>query len=101
MIFDLKTLVDSVADGAISALGTFPSVAEKVAANATDYAAAVKRDLEDVKTNMPDKPEVIPRVAFGIIGQTVGAGLGMFGAIAAGVKESIDEIRAQTKRVTG
>lgn len=98
---DPKVLVDSVADGAISVVETIPNIAEKIAANATDYAAAVKRDLEDIKASMPDKPEVIPRVAFGIIGQTVGAGLGMFGAIAAGVKESIDEIKAQTKRVTG
>ena len=100
MKIDLKTIVDSVGDGIVSAIGVLPNVAENVAKNAADYAAAVGKDLDDLKTNMPDHPEALPRVALGIVGQTIGAGLGIIGGIVDGIDKSIKEIRAQAERVT-
>lgn len=99
--FDPKEIVDSVADGALSAAQFLPNTAENIARNATDYAASVRRSLDEVKTNMPDRPEVVPRVAFSIIGETVGAGIGMIEAVAMGVDKTVKDIKSQTKRVTG
>jgi len=99
--FDPKEAVDSVVDGVLSAVGFFPNVAENIARNATDYATAVRRDLEDIKTSMPDRPEVLPRVAFGIIGQTIGAGVGMVEAVATGIDKTAKDIKSQTRRVIG
>ena len=100
MEIDPKKIVSSVANGVISAVGVLPCVAENVAKNAADYAAAVSKDLADLKANMPDHPEVVPRVALGIVGQTLGAGLGMLGGIVGGVDKAIKEIRAETEKVT-
>ena len=100
MAIDPKNIVDSVANGVVSAIGVLPNVAENVAKNATDYAAAVSKDLGELKANMPDHPEVVPRVALGIVGQTIGAGFGMIGGVIAGVDKAIKEIREQTERVT-
>jgi len=98
---DPKEIVDSVADGVLSAAGFLPNTAENIARNATDYAASVRRSLDEVKTNMPDRPEVIPRAALGIVGETIGAGIGMVEAVAMGVSKTIKDIKTQAKRVTG
>jgi len=99
-MIDLKNVVDSVAGGVVSAAEILPNVAENVAKNATDYAGAIRRDLEDLKTNMPDRPEVIPRVVFGIAGQTVGAGIGVIEAVVMGIDKTVKDIKTQTKRIT-
>ena len=98
MEIDPKKIVDSVANGVVSAIGVLPNVAENVAKNATDYAVAVGKDLDELKANMPDHPEVVPRVALGIVGQTIGAGLGMIGGVVAGVDKAIKEIREQAPK---
>jgi len=99
-MIDLTTGVDSVADGVISAGGALPNVAENVAKEASSYAAAISRDLDELKADMPDHPEAVPRVALGVVGQTVGAGLGLIGAVVAGVDKAIKDIKTQTERVT-
>jgi len=97
---DPKEIADSVADGVISALELFPYVAEGVAKNAQEYASAVHKDLEEVKAKMPEDPVVIPRVVLGVVGQTIGAGLGMVEAVVSGIDKTVKDIKAQTKRVT-
>jgi len=96
---DPKTVVDSVGDGVVSALGLFPNIAQKVAQNAANYATGAQRDLASIKAAMPDDPTILPRVAFGVVGQTVGAGIGMVEAIIAGTNQTLNDIKAQANRV--
>jgi len=95
------TVVDSVGDSVVSVLGIFPTIAENIARNATNYAGAVRNDLESIKREMPKNPLIIPKVAVGIIGQTLGAGIGMFEAVTSGVDKTFKDVKAQTRRLTG
>jgi len=98
---DIQTVVDSVADGAITIVEVFPRVAENVAAVATTYAAAVKADMENIKSKMPSDPTVIPDTFVKLAGQTVKGGLGFFESIGKGVMETFESVQSQIRRVTG
>lgn len=98
---DPKTLVDSMADGAIELAEGPIRVATNVAAVATIFAAEVKGNMDTVKARMPDDPMVIPDAALKAAGQTIRAGLGMFEAIGKGVMDTFAAVKSQIQRVTG
>jgi len=98
---DPREIVDSIADGALSALQLFPRIAENIAANATGYAVSVNRNINNIKASMPDDPAVIPRTLGSIIGETFGAGIGMIEAVINAGSTTAREVSSQIKRTTG
>lgn len=98
---DPKTLIDSVADGAIE-LGMGPArVARNVASVAETFATDVETNMNNVKTALPDDPSVLPDAAIKGAGQTVNAVIGMFKGVGKGVMDTLSAVESQIKRVTG
>ena len=100
-ILDPKTLVDSVADGAIELAEGPVRVAANVAGVAQTFASEVKTNMDTVKGRLPDDPSVIPDAAIKAVGQTVKAGLGMVDAVGQGAMDTFDAVKKQIQRVTG
>jgi len=98
---DPKEIADSVVDGAIGAVQFFPRAAEGVAKVANDYAASANKGLTELKTRMPEEPMVIPRLALGVIGETIGAGIGAIEAVIKAGSDTAADVKSQIKRVTG
>jgi len=100
-MLDPKTLVDSLADGAIEIAEGPARVAENVANVCSSFASEVKGNMETVKGKLPDNPEVLPDVAVKALGQTVSAGIGIFEGIGKGVMDTVAGVKNQIRRVTG
>ena len=97
---DPKKIVDSICDGALSALQFFPRAAQNIAANATAYASSVNSNLNSIKAGMPDDPAVIPRAIGSVLGETLGAGIGMLEAVIGAGSDTAREVSSQIKRTT-
>lgn len=100
-LLDPKTLVDSMADGAIELAEGPARVAKNVASVAETYASEVKANMDNVKSRMPDDPSVLPDAAVKAVGQTVKVGLGMFEGVGRGIMDTFEAVKGQIKRVTG
>jgi len=98
---DPKTLVDSVADGALELVEGPARVAENVAIVCAAYASEVKSNIETAKSKLPDDPSVIPGVAIKAVGQTVKAGLGIAEGFGKGIMDTFQGVGNQIRRVTG
>jgi len=98
---DPKTLVDSIADGAVELAEGPARVAENVAGVCLTFASDVKSNMENVKNQLPDNPAVIPDAAIRAAGSTVKAGLGIFEGIGKGVMDTFSAVQNQIRRVTG
>jgi len=98
---DPKTLVDSVADGAVEMAEGPARIATNVANVAGTFASEVKSNMDNVKGKMPEDPTVIPEAAVKAAGQAVKAGLGMVEAIGQGAMDTFDSVKKQIQRVTG
>ena len=98
---DPKVLVDSVADGAIEVAEVVPRVAENCAVVGAAFAASVKGNMELIKGQLPDNPEVLPNVAIKAVGQTVNAGISLFEGFGKGIMDTADGVKNQIRRVTG
>jgi len=97
----LKTLVDSIADGAVEVAEGPARVAKNVAGVADTFASEMKANMDSVKASLPDDPSVIPNVAIKAVGQTVNAGLGMFEGFGKGIMDTFEGVKSQIRRVTG
>lgn len=98
---DPKEIVDSVVDGAVGVIQFFPRAAENVAKVADAYAVSANKNISDFKAKMPDEPAVLPRLALSVIGETIGAGIGMFEALISAGAATATDVKSQIKRVTG
>lgn len=98
---DPKKVVDSVVDGTIGAIQFFPRAAENIAKVADAYAVSANKNINDFKAKMPDEPAVIPRLVFSVIGETIGAGIGIFEAVIKAGSDTASDVKSQIKRVTG
>ena len=98
---DPKTIVDSVADGALEIAESVPRMAENVAGVCTTFASEARSNIETVKSRLPDDPAVLPDVAIKAVGQTVHAGIGIVEGIGQGIMDSIAGVKNQIRRVTG
>ena len=98
---DPKTVVDSVADGALEIAEVVPRVAENVAGVCTTFASEVLGNMDTVKSRLPDDPAILPDVAIKAVGQTVHAGIGIVEGIGNGIMDSIAGVKNQIRRVTG
>ena len=98
---DPKTLVDSIADGAVEIAEGPARVAKNIAGVADNFASEMKANMDNVKSKMPDDPSVIPDAAIKAVGQTAQAGLGMFEGFGKGVMDTFEAVKSQIKRVTG
>ena len=98
---DPKTIVDSVADGALEIAEAPARVAENVAGGCTPFASEVRGNIETVKSRLPDDPEVLPDVAVKAVGQTVHAGIGIVEGVGKGIMDSVAGVKNQIRRVTG
>lgn len=96
---DVKTLVDSVADGAIEAAEIVPRVATNVAGVATTFASSIKSNMDNVKSKMPDDPTVLIDAPIRAVGDTVKAGLGMLNAVGSGIQETLGAVQSQIGRI--
>jgi len=98
---DPKTLVDSLADGALELAEGPARVAKNVADVCSTFASEVQGNMEAVKGQLPDNPEVLPDVAVKALGQTVSAGIGIFEGIGKGIMDTVAGVKNQIRRVTG
>ena len=98
---DPKTIVDSVADGALEIAEAPARVAENVAGVCTTFASEVRGNIETVKSRLPDDPQVLPDVAVKAVGQTVHAGIGIVEGVGKGIMDSVAGVKNQIRRVTG
>lgn len=96
---DPKTLVDSIADGAIELAEGPARVAKNVAGVADTFAGEVKSNMDEVKTKMPDDPSVLADAAVKAVGQTAKAGLGMVEAVGKGFMDTFTAVKSQIERV--
>lgn len=97
---DPKVIVDSVVDGAVGAAQFFPRAAENIAKVADAYAVSANKNINDFKAKMPDEPAVVPRLLLSVVGETIGAGIGMVEAIINAGAETAKDVKSQIKRVT-
>jgi len=98
---DPKELVDSVMDGALELAEGPVKIAENVADIAKTFATEARSNLDTMKARLPDDPSVLLEVPAKAIGQTVGAGIGLFEGIGRGVMDTLGAVKNQIKRVTG
>ncbi len=98
---DPKTIVDSIADGAVELAEGPVRVAENIAGVAGTFASQIKANMDDLKTKMPDDLSVIPDVLIKSAGQTVNAGISLFQGIGRGVMDTGEAVKRQIQRVTG
>lgn len=96
---DPKTLVDSIADGAVELAEGPVRVAQNVASVCQTFASDVKTNMDNVKNRLPDDPSVIPDAAIKALGQTVRAGLGVFEGVGKGIMDTFSAVQSQIKRV--
>lgn len=96
---DPKTLVDSIADGAMEVAEGPARVAKNVAGVAETFASDMKSTMDNFKNQMPDNPAVIPDTVIKAAGQTARAGLGMFEAVGNGVMDTFSAVKSQIQRV--
>ncbi|MBA7545279.1 hypothetical protein ES705_37645 [subsurface metagenome] len=96
---DPKTVVDSIADGAVEVAEGVPRVAKNVAGVCETYATEMKSNMDDLKARLPDDPSVIPDVAVKAVGQTAKAGLGMIEGIGNGIQDTFKAVKSQIERV--
>ena len=96
---DPKTLVDSIADGAVELAEGPARVAKNVAGVADTFASDMKASMDNFKNRMPDDPAVIPDAAIKAVGQTARAGIGMFEALGNGIMDTFSAVKAQIQRV--
>jgi len=98
---DPKTIVTSVADGALEIAEGPARVGENVANVCSTFASEMQGNFQAVKGRLPDDPAVLPDVAVKAVGQTINAGLGIFEGIGKGVMETVEGVKNQIRRVTG
>lgn len=98
---DPKTIVDSIADGAVELAEGPARVAGNIASVANTFAAEVKANMDEVKNRMPDDLSVIPDALIKAAGQTVRAGIGIPEGFGKGIMDTFDAIKNQIRRVTG
>ena len=96
---DPKTLVDSIADGAVEVAEGPARVAKNVAGVAESFASDMKATMDNFKNQMPDNPEVIPDTVVKAVGQTARAGLGVLEGVGIGVMDTFSAVKAQIQRV--
>jgi len=96
---DPKTLVDSIATGAIEVLKTPARIATNIASVATDYAKEVESGMTTIQTQMPENPLSIPETAVKVVSQTAKAGLGLVDGVGEGLRDTVNGVRAQIERV--
>jgi len=99
MLPSVKTLVDSVADGVVDVAEAPVRVATNIAGVAQGFASEVKANMDNVKSQMPDNPGVIPEAAIKAAGQTAKAGLGMIQGLGKGIMDTLDAVKSQVQRV--
>ena len=97
---DPKELVDSVGDGIVSVIQVFPRVAENIASVAQAYATSVNRSIDEFKAKMPDEPAVIPRMLGSIVGETLGAAVGLVEGIVRAGSTTANDVKSQIARGT-
>ena len=98
---DPKTIVDSVADGALEVAEAPVRAAANVAAVATVFASEAKSNLDSIKGSLPDSPDVLPDVAIKAAGQTVNAGIGLIEGFGKAIMDTLEGVKNQIRRVTG
>ena len=98
---DPKEIVDSVADGAVEIAEGPVRIASNLATVAQTLASEARANMEDVKARMPNDPSVLPQSVVKAAGQTVKAGLGIFGAFGKGIMDTFAGVQNQIRRVTG
>ncbi len=98
---ELKTVVDSIADGAVDLAEGPVRVAENMAATATSFAEHVKANMDDFKNRMPEDLSAIPDCAMKAVAHTVSDGISFFEGVGKGVHDTLDGVKNQIRRVTG
>ena len=96
---DPKTLVDSIADGALEVAEGPVRVAKNVASVADTFASDVKSNMDNVKAGLPDNPSVLADAAVKAVGQTARAGLGMIDGVGRGIMDTFEAVKSQIERV--
>jgi len=96
---DPKTIVDSVADGAVEILETGSRMLEKQGGVITSYAGSLKSCAEDIKRRTPDDPSVFVDAAIRTAGATVKAVVGTAESIISGIDETARGVKSQIERV--
>ena len=96
---ELKTIIDSVAGGVIKGAEVAPTVAANVARTMTNYPLGIKREMEAVRTQMPDHPEIIPKAIIGTVSETVKAGVDLVAGVVNGISDTARGIEYEIKRV--
>ena len=96
---DPKTLVDSIADGALEVAEGPVRVAKNVASVADTFASDVQANMDNIKSRLPDDPSVIADAAVKAVGQTAKAGLGMIEGVGKGIMDTFEAVKSQIERV--
>jgi len=96
---DPKTLVDSIADGALEVAEGPVRVAKNVASVADTFASDVQANMDNIKSRLPDDPSVIADAAVKAVGQTAKAGLGMIEGVGKGIMDTFEAVKNQIERV--
>lgn len=96
---DVKTVVDSVGDGAVELLETGARIALKEGHVMTDYAASLKDCAEEIKRRLPDDPVVLADAVIRTVGATVKAMVGAGEAVVGGIDETAKGVKSQIERV--
>ena len=96
---DPKEVVDSIGDGVVEILQTGSRFLEKQGALGKEVGDKLVAIGEDVKNQMPDRPEVLLRAAIGTIGSGVKLAVGTVGNVATAFSETGSGVRKQVSRV--
>ena len=96
---DPKEVVDSIGDGVVSVLQTGSRLLKKQGALSEEVGDKLVAIGEDIKTQMPDRPEVLARAVVETVGCGVKLVVGTAGNIAASLSETGSEVKKQVSRI--
>ena len=96
---DPKEVIDSIGDGITEILQTVPRFLEKQGALNKEVESELLAIKEDVKANMPDKPEVLLKAAIGTVGSRVKLVTGTANNIGAALSETGSGLKKQVSRI--
>jgi hypothetical protein len=98
---ELKTIIDSIGDGAVEVAEAPVRAAENTADTAKSFADHVKANMDDFKKRMPNDLSAIPDCAMRAVGHTVSDGISLFEGLGKALHDTLDGVKNQIKRVTG
>ena len=98
---DPQALVNSIGDGVVELAEGPVRAAENTAEVAKTFATNVKANMDNFKQRMPGDLTAIPDCAIKAVTHTVSDGISLFEGFGKAIKDTLDGVKAQLKKVTG